>query len=161
MPRWPQFSIRSLFVTTTCVAVSLTVSRVFALSIVESACAVGSVPAFAVGPFLLIWGVTDWRPVLKHKRRWLLLATSFGMLAVNLSITPILVMWWLANIPGYLIFWIVAKSDGRNRAVAQQGTAAERSHLRCSANGGGMGKMSRCSTLIPSARAVTAVPPVG
>ena len=38
--------------------------------------------------------------------------------------------------------------------------AAERSHLRHSANGGGVGKIS-CSDRFPLARAVTAVPTVG
>ena len=45
--------------------------------------------------------------------------------------------------------------------AAQHGTAAGRSHLRCFAMCGGIGRINRYSNLFPSARAVTAVLPVG
>ena len=45
--------------------------------------------------------------------------------------------------------------------IAQQATAAKRSHLRRSAGGRGVGRINRCLNRINSARAVTAVPTVG
>jgi hypothetical protein len=107
------------------VAVSLSVSRAFGLSFIESVCAVGSFPAFFLGPFLLIWGLLDWRPIVAHQRKWMVLAVSFAMLFVNPLVAVLTVFWWFANIPGYLVFWIVATNDGHTRSDAQQGVAAK------------------------------------
>jgi hypothetical protein len=125
-----QYSIRALFLLTALVAVSLTVSRVLDLSIVRGVCAIGSFPAFLLGPFLLIWGAMDWRPVREHKRIWYPLAISFALLLVNPWMVPMMVLWWFANIPGYLVFSIVANFDGRQERATRQQTSAERIQRR-------------------------------
>jgi hypothetical protein len=92
--------------------------------IIARLCAVISFPAFLLGPFLVVWGLVDWRPVREHRWRWGLVAISFATLGVNPSLWAdpwcrlFLTGWWFANIPGYVVFWIVASSDSRNRYVA-------------------------------------------
>ena len=68
MSRWPQFSIRSIFLLTTFCVLALAASRALNLSLVHAACAIISFPAFFVGPMLVIWGIFDWRPVGAHRR---------------------------------------------------------------------------------------------
>jgi len=76
----------------------------------------------------------------------------------------------LSSLPKRMIVTRVGRPTQRN-AIWQpahrpvrgpsERTPAERRHFRRSVNGGSIGRISGCSTLFPSARAVMAVPPVG
>lgn len=112
-----RFSIRSLLWANAFIAVSLAVSRVSETSVVAGICTVMSLPAFLFGPFLLIWGKVRWRPTADHNRKWFVTAVSFAMLSTPL-VAGFTIYWWFVNLPGYLVFWIVANSEKHNPALA-------------------------------------------
>lgn len=79
-----------------------------------------AIPTFIFGPFLLIWGMMDWRPFNRHWKKWTLLAISFAALLVLLPATVVALAWWVVNLPGVVVCWIVLSSDGRRRILTRK-----------------------------------------
>ena len=107
-----QFTIRSLLAITTIAAISLVFVR-RGFTIAESTLIVVGFPAFLLGPYFLIWGYFDGRAVLKHPRSLVLTTLSFCALMLFLPMGFAAVIWWIVNVPGYIIFTLVALSESR------------------------------------------------